>query len=132
MLFKIIADVLVLIHFGFILFVVLGGLMILRYRWLVFAHMPAVVWAILLEFRGWYCPLTAWENHYRRLADQAAYTDGFIEHYLIPLIYPARLTETLQIALGILVFLINALIYQHVIKSLRGRRTRKLFSKKQV
>lgn len=132
MLYRIIADSLILIHFAFILFVVLGGVMILKYRWLVFAHVPAVVWAVLLEFRGWYCPLTDWENHYRRLAGQAAYSGGFIEHYLIPLIYPAQLTETIQILLGILVILINALTYLYVIRSLRKRRERRLFSKKQI
>ena len=122
MLSRIIADLLVMLHFGFIVFVVLGGLLLLRYRWLVVVHMPAVLWGVLLEFRGWYCPLTDWENDFRRAANQAGYSGGFVEHYIIPLIYPAGLTTNIQIMLGALVVLANLLIYAYVIKSFIGRR----------
>lgn len=131
MLNKIIADILVIIHFGFILFVVLGGLSVLKYRWMVVLHIPAVVWGALLEFRGWYCPLTGWEKHFRQAADQSGYSAGFVEHYLIPLIYPAGLSSNLQMVLGGLVVTVNVMIYSYVVWAI-NRKKRRSFSKKQV
>lgn len=131
MLNKIIADVLVIIHFGFIIFVVLGGLSVLKYRWMIVFHIPAVIWGALLEFRGWYCPLTGWEKHFRRAADQSGYSAGFVEHYLIPLIYPAGLTSNLQIVLGGLTVAVNVLIYTFVAWTIY-RKKRRSFSKKQI
>ncbi len=121
MLYKIIADFLIVIHLAFIVFVLLGGLLLLKYRWTAVLHIPAVVWAILLEFKGWYCPLTGWENEFRKAADLEGYSGGFIDHYLIPLIYPVGLTTDIQTVLGVLVILVNLLIYAFVFRSMAAK-----------
>lgn len=112
----ILADLLVAIHFGFILFVVLGGVLALKWRWLVWLHLPAALWGALIEFAGWICPLTLIENRLRA-AHGSGYSSSFIEHYLIPVIYPSVLTRELQMGLGLAVVLINLLIYsQYYVK----------------
>ncbi len=118
-LYRIIADLLVFIHAGFIAFVVLGGLLLLKYRWLAVLHVPAVGWGVLLELNNWYCPLTEWENDFRHAAEQSGYQGGFVEHYLIPLIYPHDLTEDVQTVLGLLTILVNVLVYAYVIRTAR-------------
>jgi len=117
------ADLVVLLHFGFIVFVLAGGLLVLRrprYAWL---HLPAVAWGAGIELFGGVCPLTPLENALRRAAGEAGYAEGFIAHYLLPLIYPAGLTREIQIGLGLLVLLVNVLIYGSV--ALRRRRERR-------
>lgn len=116
MLNKIFADLLVIIHLSFICFVILGGMLLLKYRWVVFLHIPAVFWGAMIEFRGWLCPLTQWENQFRVSANQEGYRDGFIDHYLIPIIYPSGLTDDIQVVLGALVLIVNLLIYTYVAK----------------
>ena len=115
MLFAFGADLLVIVHLGFIGFVVLGGFMLLKWRWLIFAHLPAVIWAVLLEFYGWICPLTPLEQALRQMGGQQGYTGGFIQHYLLPVIYPPALEEGIQLILGVLLILINIIIYLWVI-----------------
>lgn len=117
MICKIIADFLVFLHFNFILFVVGGGVFALKYRRLIFLHTPAVIWAALLEFNAWICPLTVWENHYRRLAGEAGYEGGFIQQYLLPIIYPTGLTADVQWILGLGVIGVNVLIYGFIVRS---------------
>jgi hypothetical protein len=80
------ADLVVALHFGFVLFVVLGGLLVLRWRWVGLVHLPAAVWGAWIEFSGRICPLTPLENEYRRLGGEAGYTGGFIEHYILPVL----------------------------------------------
>lgn len=111
MLARLAADLLVLLHLGFILWVVFGALAVLRIPRLAWLHLPAVAWGALVELRGLYCPLTDWENLLRRRGAQQGYGDSFIEHYLLPLIYPAGLTEHLQLLLGLAVLLINGSLY---------------------
>ena len=111
MLLRILADAAVVLHLAFILFAVLGGLLVIRRPCLVWAHLPAVVWAGAVACKGWICPLTYLENHYRIKAGEAGYTGGFIEHYLIPVIYPDALTRDLQMLLGTAVILLNSGIY---------------------
>jgi hypothetical protein len=111
MIYWLLANSLVLLHLAFILFVVAGGLLIAWKPQLIWLHLPAVIWGALIEFRGWICPLTPLENHFRRLSGESGYQSGFIEHYLLPLIYPDRLTTPTQFVLGSLVLAINALIY---------------------
>jgi hypothetical protein len=106
----ILADLIVLIHFGFILFVIFGGLFVLKWPKLVWLHLPAAIWGAMIEFTGWLCPLTTVENRLRSFHD-SEYTGGFIEHYLIPVIYPASLTRGIQIGLGITVIAVNLIIY---------------------
>ncbi len=105
------ADAVVLLHGLFILFVVAGGWLVAWRRWIAWLHLPAAVWGALIEFAGWICPLTPLENRLRRAAGEAGYTGGFIEHYLLPLIYPADLTRGVQIWLGIIVILANLAAY---------------------
>ncbi|MCL6417778.1 DUF2784 domain-containing protein [Aestuariirhabdus sp. Z084] len=116
---RIIADLLVLTHLLFIIFALLGGLFTLYWRWTPLLHLPAVCWIALLEFNGWICPLTPLENQFRRAAGEAGYPGGFIEHYLIPLIYPAGLTPQWQVWLGVLALLINLSVYLFVLLRLR-------------
>jgi hypothetical protein len=105
------ADLLVLLHLAFIVFVVLGGLLVWRWWRVVFLHLPASVWGVLLEFNGWQCPLTPLEQQLRVAAGEAGYSGGFIAHYLLPVIYPAGLTPAFQVALGTAALLINLAIY---------------------
>ena len=111
MFYSLAADALLVVHFLFIGFVVLGGLLVFKWRRLVFLHLPAAVWGALIEFRGWLCPLTPWEQALRRAAGETGYNTGFIEHYLMPLVYPANLDYDMQIVLGSFVIVINLLIY---------------------
>lgn len=117
----VLADLVVLLHLAFILFVMLGGLLVLRRRRLMWLHLPVVAWGAAIEFVGWVCPLTPLENHLRAAAGEAGYSGGFVEHYLIPLIYPEGLTRELQWLLGALVLLVNALVYWRVLRSDAGR-----------
>ena len=111
MLPRVLADLLVVGHLAFIVFVIAGGFLTWRWPHVVWAHIPCAVWGATVEFTGWICPLTPWEIALRRQAGQAGYDGGFIEHYLIPIIYPAGLTPTIQIGLGILVVTINVIAY---------------------
>ncbi|MDX1571820.1 MAG: DUF2784 domain-containing protein [Xanthomonadales bacterium] len=111
MAYRIAADLLVVIHGLFIVFVVTGGFLVLWRRWVAWIHLPTAVWGAVIEFAGWICPLTPLENHFRMLAGQKGYAGGFIEHYLIPVIYPDELTRGVQLALGLFVIVINGVAY---------------------
>lgn len=111
MIYQQLANFLLLLHLAFILFAVAGGLLVAWKKRLVWLHLPAVIWAALIEFMGWICPLTPLENHFRELSGKSGYPGGFIEHYLLPLIYPDTLTAPTQVALGMFVVAINSLIY---------------------
>jgi hypothetical protein len=111
MAYRILADLVVGLHALFVVFVILGGLLALRWPWLVAAHLPAAVWGALIEFRGWVCPLTPLEKSLRAAAGQAGYQGGFIEHYLLPVLYPAGLTRGVQLVLGSLVIAVNLAVY---------------------
>jgi uncharacterized membrane protein len=109
--YRFLADAVLLLHFGFILFVVFGALLVARrQRWL-FAHLAAAGWGFLVEAAGAVCPLTWAEIYFRRLAGEAGYEGGFVDHYLLPLIYPAGLTRSMQIGLGVGVLAFNAILY---------------------
>lgn len=115
MLYGVLADLVVVLHFAFVVFALFGGLLVLRWRWLVWVHVPAAAWAVLIEFAGWYCPLTPLENYLRRLGGEAGYAGGFVEHYIMPVLYPAGLTRGVQIALGIFALTLNLAIYGFLI-----------------
>ena len=106
----------VILHMGFICFVLVGGLLVLKWQRLVLLHIPAVIWGSLIEFRGWICPLTPLETQLRLLGGQAGYSGGFIEQYLLPVLYPALLHQNLQLILGTFVLILNLLIYSWVVK----------------
>ncbi len=106
-----------LLHGAFILFVVLGGLLALRWRWVAAVHLPAALWGVLVQAAGWVCPLTPLEVELRIAAGSAGYEGGFIEHYLIPAIYPVGLTRCAQYVLASLVLAVNLAVYGVWLKS---------------
>ncbi len=105
------AEAVLLVHLGFIVFVLFGGLLALRWRWVPWVHLPAAAWGAAIEFGGWMCPLTPLENWLRRTGGESGFHGGFIEQYLVPLVYPPGLTPQTQVYLGVGVLLINALAY---------------------
>lgn len=121
MLYKALADCVLIIHFTFILFVVSGGLFVLKWRRLAVVHIPCAVWGALIEFTGWICPLTRLEVELREAAGAAGYRGGFIDHYLLSIIYPYGLTRQEQVLLGLIVITINLGLY--VLVALRGHRS---------
>lgn len=121
MFYRLAADAVVLLHFGFVIFVVAGGLLVFRWRWVAWLHLPAVIWAVLLEFRGWLCPLTPLELKLRAAAGQTGYSGGFVEHYILPVLYPAELDSSLQFALGSFVVIINIVLYVWLLWRLKNR-----------
>lgn len=117
--YRILADLVVGLHFVFVVFVVAGGLLVLRWPKLAYLHVPVAVYGAAIEFVGWICPLTPLENSLRRQAGESGYSTGFIEHYLLPILYPTALTRKIQLLLGVLVISINLAIYVYVIRSKR-------------
>ena len=109
--YAVLADLLLIVHLFFILFVVSGGLLVVWWRGWIWLHLPAAAWGAMVEIMGWYCPLTPWEWRLRRLAGEAGYEGSFVEHYLLPLIYPSGLTRGMQLAMGLSVVLINLGFY---------------------
>ena len=124
MLHRTLADLIVLLHLLFIIFAVAGGLLALWRPWTALLHLPAAAWGAFIEFSGRICPLTPLENRFRHLAGEEGYTGGFIEQYLIPLIYPAGLTAKTQIILGLFVVTVNLLLYSFLLCLRRGHRQR--------
>ncbi|MFO1310975.1 MAG: DUF2784 domain-containing protein [Burkholderiales bacterium] len=119
---RLLADATVAFHFAFIVFVVLGGLLVLRRRWAAWVHVPAVAWVVYLELTGSICPLTPLENAWRVRAGEAGYEGGFIDHYLMPVIYPAGLTPHIQALLGIGVLVLNLAVYALAVRRHGTRR----------
>lgn len=119
MTYRFAADLTLLIHALFVLFVLLGGLLCLHHRRWALLHLPALLWGIWVEWSGWLCPLTPLENHFRRLAGEAGYPGGFIAYYLQPILYPAGLTRDLQWLLGTLALLVNLAVYAFVYRRRR-------------
>lgn len=109
--YRLLADAVVVLHFLFVAFVVAGGLLVLRWPRIAWAHVPAAVWGVLIELFGWVCPLTPLEKHFRRLAGEGGYEGGFVERYVFGLLYPQGLTRTHQVVLGLLVLAVNGFIY---------------------
>jgi len=117
-LYRLLANAVVTFHALFILFVLFGGFLAWRWRWVAVVHIPCAVWGILIEFRGWICPLTPLENSLRAKAGQQGYSGGFVEHYLLPALYPSGLTPRVQAVLGTAVLLINVFAYAVVVRRL--------------
>lgn len=121
MIHRFLADAILVLHLGFILFVVLGGFLVLRWPRLVWLHVPAFAWGAAIEFGGWVCPLTPLEKSLRELGGEVAWSGGFIEHYVTALIYPDGLTRNIQFLIGAAVLAINAAIYLRLWKRGRAR-----------
>lgn len=105
------ADLIVLLHLGFIIFVIIGGFLVFKWWWIAWIHIPCVIWGAVIELAGWICPLTPVENMFRHAGGGPGYTFSFIEHYILPVIYPTALTRELQILIGVVVIVINVGIY---------------------
>lgn len=120
MIYRLGADAVVALHFAFVVFVAIGAFFVLRWPRLAWAHVPAAIWGAGIELAGGICPLTPLENRLRRLAGEAGYSGGFIEHYLLPVLYPGGLTRGVQIALGVLVVAVNLAVYAWILTRRRG------------
>jgi uncharacterized protein DUF2784 len=124
MLYRLLADLVVVLHLAFILFVVLGGLLALRWPRAAWFHIPTAMWGAGIEFLQGICPLTPLENHLRKLGGEAGYSGGFVEHYLLPVLYPAGLNQNIQLGIGLFVLVLNVTVYAVVWRRrarLRGR-----------
>lgn len=111
MLARLAADLVLLLHLAFVAFALLGGLAALRWRRAPWIHLPVLAWGVAIEWIGWTCPLTPLENALRRAAGEAGYPGGFVEHYLLPLLYPGALTPTVRFVLGAVLLAVNVLVY---------------------
>ena len=123
MVYRIAADSVAVLHLIFILFVVLGGFLAIRWHKIAWFHIPMAVWGALIEFAGWICPLTPLENKLRLISGDSGFAGGFIEEYILPVIYPAGMTRGVQIVLGSAVIVINIFIYGYLL-SRRSRKSR--------
>lgn len=115
MTYRTLADLVLVVHLGFVLFVVLGGLVVVKWPPVAWLHVPAAIWGVLIEYSGWICPLTPLENSLRVRGGVAGYSGGFIEHYIQPVLYPAGLTRSTQVVLGSVVLILNLAAYWIVV-----------------
>ena len=116
MVYRALATMVAILHVAFILFVVFGGVLVLRWPRVAWLHIPAAIWGAMIEFAGWYCPLTHLENYFLRKAGRAGYSEGFLAHYLFAVIYPAGLTRGFEIAIGVFVVAVNVTIYVRLLR----------------
>ena len=125
--YKFLADAVIVFHFAFVGFVLLGGLLALRWRRVAWVHLPCVAWGIWIELSHGLCPLTPLENDLRELAGRSTYEGGFVDHYIMPILYPEGLTHQTQVAIACLIIAINAGCYGLILwKWYRARRQRPL------
>ncbi len=122
MLYHLLANTLVVVHLAFVGFVMLGGLLVLRWPRVMWAHLPAALWGTIIEFGGFVCPLTPLENYFRQQAGLVEYQTGFVERYLLPVLYPAQITRSVQIVLGIGVITINLCVYAWILHRWKRRK----------
>ena len=116
MIYRTLADIVVVVHFAFVLFAMFGGLLVLRWVRCAWLHLPAAVWAAGIEFGGWICPLTWLEDWLWRMGGQTPVPASFVERYLMPLLYPHALTRGVQVAIGLSVVVVNLVIYATVVR----------------
>lgn len=122
MVYRILAELVTVAHLAFVLFVVLGGLLTFRWPAIAWLHLPAALWGAFIEFSGRICPLTPLEVWLRQESGAAGYTGGFVEQYLIPILYPADLTAEVQVLLGSVVVVVNGAVYGALVARLLRRR----------
>ena len=111
MLYRWLADLVLAVHLAFVAFVILGGFLVWRWRWLAWVHVPVGLWGMAIEYAGIVCPLTPLENRLRQLGGEAGYRGGFIEHYVTAALYPEGLTREMQLVLGTAALVVNLLVY---------------------
>jgi hypothetical protein len=119
--FRAAADLVVVVHAAFVIFMLCGGVLVARWPRLAWIHVPAAIWGALIEFAGWICPLTPLENHLRERAGLSAYQGDFIQRHLLPALYPAHVTRAVQLGLGAVALVVNAGVYWHVVRTVRRR-----------
>lgn len=122
--YRFLADAIVILHLAFVAFVVFGGLLVLRWRRVAWYHLPAAAWGAWIEFADRVCPLTPLENRLRETGGGAGYEESFIEHYLLPVLYPSGMSRAMQIALGCTAVIVNIVVYTWVIRRARALRRR--------
>ena len=122
MMYHWLADVVVLIHGAFVAFVILGAFIALRWRWLVWVHLPAAIWGVLIEYAGWICPLTPLENALRARAGESGYSGDFIEHYILRALYPHGLTPATRWILGSIALVVNIIAYALLIRKFKSEK----------
>ena len=120
--YPVLADLVVLVHLGFVVFVVLGGLLVMKWPGLIWFHLAAVFWGIAIELSGWICPLTPLENWLRHKGGEENYQFDFVARYLLPMLYPQGLTRGSQIVLGALALVVNVAIYRWVFRKRKVQR----------
>jgi len=121
MMYSLLADLVLIVHLAFVLFVLCGGLLVLRWRWIAWLHLPAAIWGAVVEFTGWICPLTPLENWLRVRGDSTGYAGDFLSYYLLALLYPEGLPRPIQLLLGILVIAVNLGVYGWILTNRRLR-----------
>jgi len=130
--YQILADMVVLVHAMFVLFVVLGGLLVLKWKRWAWVHVPCVLWGAAIEFAGWICPLTPLENWLREKGGATGYSESFIERYLMPLLYPGSLTRQMQLAFGVIVLAFNVGVYAWLMRRMAKRTARRAIADKRA
>lgn len=115
MFYRILAEITLVLHFSFVVFVVFGGLLVLRRRWIAWLHLPAVLWGVLIEFFWWVCPLTTIENHFRTLGGEAGYANGFLDYYISAVLY-MPLSPNVRFTLGFLLIAFNLFVYWYAFR----------------
>lgn len=113
MIYRFLADAVLVFHFAFVIFVIFGGLLVLRRRVVLFVHLPALLWGVLVELFVWQCPLTPLENWFRQAGGEAGYEGGFVEHYILLLLYPS-INFWVHILLGLALLAFNLAVYYYV------------------
>ena len=111
MFYRVLTDIVLILHLIFIVFAVGGGLLTLCWRWIPWVHLPALAWGAAVELFGWYCPLTSLENYFRRASGNFEYTESYVERYLVPVIYPVDYSREYQLVLFWLLIAFNVLVY---------------------
>ncbi len=119
MIYRALADLILILHFCFVLFAIFGGLLVLRWRWVWKLHLPALVWGFLVQYFVWMCPLTDWENYFRDLGGEAGYEGGFIEYFISAIIYPGIITPQTHLLMAVALVVFNLLIYAFLLYRLR-------------
>ena len=109
--YPLLANLVLIVHLAFVVFVLCGGLLVLRWRWIAWLHLPAVLWGAVVEFTGWICPLTPLENWLRAQSGESSYSSDFLAQYLLPVLYPGDLTRGIQLLLGTVLVVLNAAVY---------------------
>lgn len=121
MLYRFLADSVVVVHMIFVIYAIFGGLLVLRWKYTICLHVPALLWGAVVEVKGWICPLTPLENRLRSEAGESGYSGGFVENYILPVLYPENLSRPDQVMLALFLVTVNVIIYVYVGRTFKKR-----------